>query len=58
MIVSGRLQQLDQLIKSSRGAGMMSFDHELSVLVRNGRVSKDIAQQFARDRATLETLLR
>ncbi len=58
MIVSGRLQQLDQLIKSSRGAGMISFDHELASLVRNSRILKDTALQFARDRATLETLLR
>ncbi|MBI4272820.1 Flp pilus assembly complex ATPase component TadA [Candidatus Uhrbacteria bacterium] len=58
MIVSGRLGQLDQLIKSSRAGGMMSFDHELATLVRNSRVSKDTALQSAHDRATLESLLR
>ncbi len=58
MIISGRLGQLDQLIKSSRSEGMMSFDHELANLVRNSRVSKDTALQSARDRATLESLLR
>lgn len=58
MIVSGRLQQIDQLIKSSRNAGMMSFDHELANLVRTSRVSKESAMQHACDRLTLETLLR
>lgn len=58
MITSGRLQQLDQLIKSSRSTGMMSFDHELAGLVRAQRISREHALQYARDRATLETLLR
>ena len=58
MITTGRLSQLDQLIKSSRSTGMMSFDHELANLVKSQRISREHAIQHARDRATLETLLR
>lgn len=58
MLVSGRLQQLEQVIKSSRAQGMMSFDHELAKLVRNQRISRTNALDLARDRSTLDTLLR
>ncbi len=58
LIVSNRLAQLDQAIKSSRGDGMISHDHELANLIRNQLVSLEHARAAAKDLETLESLIR
>lgn len=58
LIVSSRFQQIDTAIKSSRGDGMMSFDHELAALARGQKISLEHAREFAKDRETLESLIR
>lgn len=58
LIVSSRFQQIDAAIKSSRGEGMASFDHGLAALARSQKISIESAREYARDRETLEALLR
>lgn len=58
LIISNRLGQLDQAIKSSRGDGMISHDHELANLIRNQIVSLENARTAAKDIETLESLIR
>lgn len=58
LITSNRIQQIDQVIKSSRGEGMMSFDHEIASLVRGQKISLEHAKEYAKDRETLDLLIR
>lgn len=58
LVVTSRFQQIDSAIKSSRGEGMISFDHALASLARSQKISLEAAREYARDRETLEALLR
>lgn len=58
LIATSRFPQIDQTIKSSRGEGMMSIDHELAALARSQKISLEHAREYAKDRETLEALLR
>ncbi len=58
MIASNHISQVDQLIKSSRSQGMMSFDHELADLVRGHALSMDTARRHARSEETLDLLIK
>lgn len=58
LIAANRLQQIDQIIKSSRTSGMVSFDHELAQYVRDQEISLDVARLVARDVQSLELLVK
>ena len=55
-ILSNRLQQLGNVIASSKAEGMMSFDTELAALVRSQKVSLEHAREIARSSDVFESL--
>ncbi|MEK7648777.1 MAG: ATPase, T2SS/T4P/T4SS family [Patescibacteria group bacterium] len=57
-ILSNRLQQLGNVIASSRAEGMLSFDTELASLVRSQKVSLEHAQEIARSRDVFDSLVK
>lgn len=58
LIGSGRLQQIEQMITSSRSEGMMSHDHQLASLVREQQVTLEAARAYPKDKQMFETLVR
>ena len=57
-ILSNRLQQLGNVIASSKAEGMLSFDTELAALVRSQKVSLEHAQEVARNRDVFDSLVK
>lgn len=54
MIRESKVHQLDALIASSSGEGMVSMDASLLELVKQQRIQKDIAVQYARNAELME----
>ena len=57
-ILSNRLQQLGNVVASSKAEGMLSFDTELAALVRSQKVSLEHAQEVARNRDVFDSLVK
>lgn len=57
-ILSGNLAGLDNIIQTSRGEGMVSFNYSLAELVRSMQISREEALSNATDRRVLESLLK
>lgn len=57
-ILSNRLQQLGNVIASSKAEGMLSFDAELAALVRSQKISLEHAREMARNKDVLESLVK
>lgn len=57
-ILSNRLQQLGNVVASSKAEGMLSFDTELAALVRSQKVSLEHAREVARNRDVFDSLVK
>jgi len=54
MIRESRIHQIDSVIYSSQGEGMITMDVSLLKLYKEGRISRDTALQFSSNREALE----
>ncbi len=57
-ILNGNISQLDDIIRTSKEDGMVSFDQVLAGLVQNRQITLDIAQENAISQEALENLLK
>lgn len=56
-ILNGAFGQLNNIIQTSRGEGMISFDQRLAELVKSGQISQEDAMGSAMDKSKLQNLL-
>ncbi len=57
-ILSNRLQQLGNVVASSKAEGMLSFDTELAALVRSQKVSLEHAREIAHSSDVFDSLVK
>lgn len=57
VIKDGAIAQLNNILQTSRGEGMISLDNALANLVKAGAISQEDAQRYAIDKSNLKDLL-
>jgi twitching motility protein PilT len=53
-IRTGKVESIDNYLLSGRNDGMVSFDESVRLLLRDGKISREVAEQNARDQTMLQ----